>query len=636
MPTFCVPNLSSLPGSPASDFDWWSAAPDPTLLRYYPDNPNWLGAFALSEGNGANRDKLFRVLKGNLLGTNWLLLEWVVRTSMLDTGIDRVNVLLGTGGNYVAFTAKINTASSTVAGTQNANIFTYRVNSCSVAGGVISIVNPATQDGADIEGTGRMWVDVVSPTRQIQTRWGFQVAIPLGANWGAPGIALNLPASGAFKMWFEIWSSVGGMGVPQQWPTTAPQTNSVLQTIPVGIHETDLMDMSTAGAGCTDGVKISGWTNTGSRQAPGGIVRSNTHTVQLDLGKPYPPNNKPYNETHTPDVTNVEHQNQFFAIPTFPGGMPLAQKESVRATFSLANWGSQYSDPTAASWRPIPGGTDVQYIDANGEAHFVWPGPAEPNGPGTFVSNLVRNINKFLNNDPGPKPAGAQNPHQCMLTELTAVDPAVVITTSSTYTNMNIAGASTFRRAAEISVVGAPPISAQPRDVYLYVQKFNMPAVVPPRDGPPPDINSLARPNPVFNTATFAAAPRQPPDVEEMAPFVPTYTVHCYMDTGKKLELANGSKVAILRPQTAFGYFIQHDGDLHGWETRLYGAEKLAEDFYVVRVPNNSSVSVDTAIQARETPSESPLPPDGDVKPPDKCKGCLAAIICFFKKLFGK
>jgi hypothetical protein len=655
MPTFCVPNLSSLPGSPASDFDWWSAAPDPNLLRYYPDNPNWLGAFALSEGNGANRDKLFRVLKGNLGGTNYLLLEWVVRTSMLDTGIDRVNVLLGTGGNYVAFTAKINTASSTVAGTQNANIFTYRINSCSVAGNVISVVNPATQDGADIESTGRMWVDVVSPTRLIQTRWGFQLAIPLGANWGAPGIALNLPASGAFKMWFEIWSSVGGMGVPQQWPTTAPQTNSVLQTIPVGITEAQLMDMSTAGAGCTDGVKLTGWTNTGSREAPGGAVRSDTNTVQLDLGKPYPPNNKPYNESINPDRTNVEHQNQFFAKPTFPadllgGANPaeiaarLAQRQSVRATFSLANWGSQYSDPTSASWRPIPGGTDVQYIDANGEAHFVWPGPAEPNGNGSFLATLVRNINKFLNNDPGNKPPGAQNPHQCMLTEISAVDPSVVITTSSTYTNMNIAGASTFRRAAEISVVGAPPISAQPRDVYLFVQKFNMPPVVPRGDGnggdggdrPPPDINSLANPKPIVGAATFAAAPRQTPDVEEIVGFVPSYTVHCYIDTGKKLELANKSKVAILQPQTAFGYFVQHDGDLHGWETRLYGAEKLAEDFYVVRVPNNGSVMVDTAIQARETPSEAPLPPDGDVKPPDKCKGCLAAILCFLKKLFGK
>ena len=642
MPTYCVPTLSSLPGSPASDFDWWVAPPDPTLIRYYPDNPNWLGAFSLSEGNGANRDMLFRALRGVLGGQDYLLLEWVVRTSMLDTAIDRANVLIGVpGGPYVAFNARLNTAASTVAGTQNAAIFNYRVNSCSVAAGVVSIVNPSTTDGADIETTGRMWVDVVSPTRLIQTRWGFQVAIPLGVNWGAPGIAVNVPAAGAFKLWFEMWSSIGGMAVPQQWPTTAPQTNSVLQIIPPGITEAGMLDMSTGG-GCTNGVQLTGWTNLGSREAPGGIVRADHNTVQLDLGKPFPPNNKPYDEALIPDVVNVEHQNQFFAIPTFPGGLSQAQRESVRATFSLANWGSQFSTPTAASWRPIPGGTDVHYTDANAEARFVWPGPAEPTAPGSFVTTLVRNINKFLNNDPGPKPAGAQNPHQCMLVELSAEDPTVVVTTSSAYTNMNVASASTFRRAAEISVVGAPPISAQPRDVFLYVQKFNMPKVVD-RGGGDGDGNGggdLAlnnalkrRPNSAFGVAGSQGPPIS--DVEEIAAFVPTMAVHCYIDTGKKLELADKSKVPILRPQTAFGYFVQHDAGLVGWETRIYDAEKLAEDLYVIRVPNNGSAYVDTAIQARENDNDAPLPPDGTVKPPpDKCKGCLAALICFLKKLF--
>ena len=111
--------------------------------------------------------------------------------------------------------------------------------------------------------------------------------------------------------------------------------------------------------------------------------------------------------------------------------------------------------------------------------------------------------------------------------------------------------------------------------------------------------------------------------------------VHCYIDTGKKLELADKSKVPILRPQTAFGYFVQHDAGLVGWETRIYDAEKLAEDLYVIRVPNNGSAYVDTAIQARENDNDAPLPPDGTVKPPpDKCKGCLAALICFLKNCF--
>jgi hypothetical protein len=630
MPTYCVPTLSSLPGSPASDFDWWVAPPDPMLLRYYPDNPNWLGAFSLSEGNGANRDMLFRTLRGVLVGQDYLLLQWVVRTSGLDTNIDRVNVLLGVpGGPYLAFNARLGTASSTSLkppGTQNDGIFNYRVNSCTVSGGVISIVNPSDSSTGDIETTGRMWVDVTSPTRLIQTRWAFQVAIPLGVNWGG-GVPtqLNLPASDAFKLWFEIWSSIGGMGVPQQWPTTAPQTSSVLQIIPPGITEAALLDMSTAGAGCTEAVRLTGWPKVGTRAAPGGAARgSDVTTIKLDLGKPYPPNNKPYDELQIPDVLNVEHQNQFFAIPTFPAGLTTPQKEAVRATFSLANWGSQYSDPTAASWRPIPGGTDTQYVDANGECHFVWPGPAEPTAPGSFVTTLVRNINKFLNNDPGPKPPGSQNPHQCMLVESSSVDPAVIITTSSVYVNMNIADASTFRRSCEISVVGAPPISTQPRDVYLYVQKFNMPNIAK-RDQPPAGMATFGADN--FSFA--AKGGPQPNDVEDFAAFAPTYTVHAYIDTGEKLELEDGRKVPILRPQTAFGYFVLHEGELYGWETRLYGAEKLAEDLYVLRVPNNSSRYVETAVQARESASEAPLPSDGA-----PC-GCLCMIWRSLKKLLG-
>src|SRR5258705_285635 len=112
-------------------------------------------------------------------------MQWVVRTSALDTGIDRVNVLLGTpGGNYVAFVAQIDTNVNTIAGPQNNGKFVYQMNRCTVSGGgVISIVNPGNSSIGDIENTGGMWIEVTSPTRLIQTKWAFQVAIPLGVNW---------------------------------------------------------------------------------------------------------------------------------------------------------------------------------------------------------------------------------------------------------------------------------------------------------------------------------------------------------------------------------------------------------------------------------------------------------------------
>jgi hypothetical protein len=355
----------------------------------------------------------------------------------------------------------------------------------------------------------------------------------------------------------------------------------------------------------------------------------------LDLGKAYPPlSATPYDETHTPVVSNPAFQNVFFATPTFPGGMSVAQKESVRATFSLANWGSQWWTPMASpppdSWKPIPGGTDTQFIDANGECHFTWPTAGEPTGPTSFVTKLVRNINKYLNAWMAgvPFPSDSQNPHQCMLVELSSVDPGVVITTSSVFANMNIARASTFRRFAEISIKGAPPISAQPRDVYLYAQKFNMPAIFR-KEEQPPRVNDFNMDRASFAAAAAAGRPRSN-DVEDFAAFVPTYTVHGYVDTGRKYELKDGRKVPVLEPQTAFGYFVLHEGDLHGWETRLYGAEKLAENLYIVRVPNNGSVHVETAIQARENPDESPLRPDGKAEELRKPYGCLGWLWTLF------
>lgn len=634
MPKFCVPPLSSLPGSPASDFDWWvDSTPDIGLIRYYPDNPNWLGAFGLSAGDGANEDVKFRCLKGSLLGKNYLFLQWIVRTSTLSDTIDRVNVLIGKpGGRYLAFNAKLNDASSTSTsppGTENDLVFTYSLQDTTLSGGNITATGPQLSGSAQFEETARMWVSVTSPTRNLQTDWAFQVAIELGVNWGIGlDAAVNLPVSGDLKIWFEVWSSILGMAVPQQWPTTAPQTTGVLDIIPPsGITEGQMLDLTT-GTTCDEAVKLSSL-NVGTRNSDG-TARTNNHTIQLDLGKDFPPNIGGYPESHTPDASLAAHQNQFFAKPTVTG-LSNAQKQALKATWSIANWGSQYSEPGTASWRPIDRGKNVLFDLATNECHVVWPLQVDVGAPGSFLVNLVRNINRYLNAqfDGVPFPPGSQSPHQCMLVELSSNDPSVVITTTSIYKNMNFANASTFRRHAEISVAGAPPISEKPRDVYLYVQKFNMPPVVKKEDKPPTAT--------VFNRDVAGLAATQVPhgnEVEDVAALVPTYTVHSYMDTGKKLKLADGSQVPILRRQTGFGYFVLHEGDLVGWEARLYGAEKLAENVYVVRVPNNGSVHVETVIQARESEQEAPLPPDGrpiETHPP-KHGGCLGAL---FGKLFG-
>jgi hypothetical protein len=91
------------------------------------------------------------------------------------------------------------------------------------------------------------------------------------------------------------------------------------------------------------------------------------------------------------------------------------------------------------------------------------------------------------------------------------------------------------------------------------------------------------------------------------------------------MRLEDGRHVPILRPQTAFGYFVLHEGSLYGWETRLYGAEKISENFYRLRVRNNGAAYVEPAIQARESAADVPLPPDGvPGKKTGRCRRLIA------------
>jgi hypothetical protein len=621
MPTYCIPTLSGVPGFPANEFDWWTLPPNAASLRFSPDNPNWLGAFSLSEGAGANRDLQFRALRGPVGGQVHLFLSWVIRVSSLDTKIDRVNIVLGDGTNYIAFKVDLGSASTTVAGTQQNGIFSYRMHSCTVsAAGDITLVNPfLAESGADLEKTGRMWVDVTSPQRLLQTYWAFQVAIPLGVAW-KPSL-LNLPPAGAFKLWYEAWISVVGRTVPYQVPTNPAglMTTSALDIIPAGLNLTNLLDMSTANIGCTDGVTLN-WGNVGVRNvAATDPPRSGTTSIRLDLGQKYPPNQAAgggplYDVNHTPDVAQSKFQNQFFAQPTLPAGLSPNQQAALRGRFSLGNWGSQVAIPTASSWRPVPGGENVPYQPALPvpEMRFVWPQPTPPGGgPDPFTTILVRNINKYLNAEGrGTQiPADAQNPHQCVLVELSSTDPSVIITRSSIYQNMNVVSASVYRESAEISVVGIDPISPWPRDVYLYLQTFNMPNVVIPG----PELESVRR---VFDQGLNMAAEgrRQLDEVEDLAALFPTCIVKTFHDIGKTMKLEDGREVPILRPQTAFGYFAHHEGNLVGWATRLHGAIRLAENFYLLRVPNNGVARVDTVIQAIENANE-PVDPEDPIVP---------------------
>jgi hypothetical protein len=317
------------------------------------------------------------------------------------------------------------------------------------------------------------------------------------------------------------------------------------------------------------------------------------------------------------DANPPDHTNMFFAHPTFPFA-DTTRRGQVRARFRMANWGSQIGTLTSDSWTSIPGG-DAVPCDTNqlgGECHFIWPTNAD------LGSSI---LNRFI--------SGASTPDQCILVELSSVRPAPgeIFLRDSVRRNMWLAPASTFSRKAEVSIVGLEPISPVPRDVYLYLETINMPVRVNP-DEPPPNLAAHFS----GTAATFAAQRR--PTIEDLIKFAPTYRIHVYHDTGRRTNLVSGQTRPILSPQSSFGYFLDHQGALEGWDARLQGAIRISQTFYLLRVNNNGTAQVTTVVQARG-PGDPVLPEDPIVKeppppaPPGGC-GCLGSFLAWIKKLF--
>lgn len=603
MPTYCFPTFRGVPGSLVTKLDWWTLAAPPGPNNF-PEDPNWLGAFSISHSSGAGVHTQFRVLNGVDGATRFLWLSWIVRVAPNPTlNIDGINLLLGVGGNHIALKIRLATTATTISGSQ-AVAFAVQTNSYSA--GTLGAAHGTIP--AWVTNTGRMWINYTSPASGLSIPWAFQIAVPLEQNLSPAGEpAVVLPRGADFKLWYQAQvNTLAGAGVvPYPW-TGTPFSTSELDYIPAGLTPADVRVPTVASdPACTTGIVLN-WADIGIKNADG-TDRADRHAIQLDLGKPYPPNNAPYNTGLTPDVSQPQRQNMFYARPNV-ASLSAAQMMSLRARFRLANWGSQYHVPTPNSWKTVPGGEAVNYSTADSEFRFTWPRPPLD----AFTSTFINGVKTWLNTGG----ASGQHPHQCMLVELSSTDPSVIFTKSSEFANMHVVDASVFERVAEISVVGLAPISPRPRDVYLYLETFNMPRVA---DGP--YLERMAQG--WGNRMSALASRRQINTVDDVIPYVPSYRIHAYHDTGKMLELEDGSSVRILTAQTSFGYFVQHKGELYGWESRLYGAVKLADDFYVSRAPNNGAARVVTAIQARESANEAPLP---ETRAEPELIGCLEAI----------
>ena len=522
---------------------WWSTSPPEPVYHDRLDDPRWAGASKITYGDGTGEKAELRALHK----AGYFYLSW--RALVAPASTPSQNVLyLGyrkAGGGDVIVTASLNALTATSASASQLTLQAF-VRNPDGSLGAASTLPP------EIPATARVWVDPAAPGS-----WAVQLQLPIAA--------LQMTC-GRVQLWYQLLAGTPTAPVASfTWPRSGADVDGGTAASPHAPifpdpalwnwlrPSTGTGDERCATAGVSLAYDAIGTTNTPASQ------------IQYRAAAPFP-------------------NNTLFARPTNHSGGTIPAG-AMTATFRLANWGSVPGDweqgvPVDQLWAPIPGGSNVPSsgplldgatADAASGMHFDWT-VADPD-LAQFVS-------------------GARRSHQCMLVELkSATAPGLTFTNSSVYRNMDLVSASSFRRAALLSVKGLAPAPAGARDLYVYVETRDMPERAKPGPGPATEPGSLAR---RANRAEPTAA-------------LPTYRVHVYHDTGKVLSLG-GTTRPILRYQTSFGYEVTHQGQLEGWRHEIEGSGlvKLAENWYRIPVPNDGAVEVTTTIEAVEPGSADP------------------------------
>jgi hypothetical protein len=586
MPTFCFPVAQGVPGQPGGPNWYDNGAAPPRPFNDSTEDPRWRGAFSHSFGDGSGRHIDFRGLNVMEGDSRHVLLSWRILVGPSDPGGDGLFLGLGASaaGPSMIVRILIATSASTTAGTAAAGAYTAE-----------AMVRPAGAGGSWgalgaapswVTTRARAWINYPSVATPLLD-WGVQLAIPLGVELSPdPAQSIVLSDGSNFRMWYAAYlqTPVAGPGGAPVVEYSWPGTPGIAVDYPAPTAFVDVRAaVSTADAACTaEGVSIAVM-DVGTRNADG-TARPSASRIQVDM-------------VGNPPSVAAPHNNMFFARPTFPAAASNARKEAIRARFRLANWGTHVGDLTLDSWSDVPGGEDVQFNLAQNECRFIWPLAASDPLLARFRS-------------------GAIMAHQCMLVELSSVFPSgETFTSSSVYRNMDFVDASRFTREAEVSVRGLAPLNPQPREVYLYVETRNMPLVVPrddDKDRPQlsfaMDADQPEHPDAPQLVKTVAALrglakdgrlTRLDPDYLRL--YLPTFRVHAYHDTGRTTPLLGGGSRKILRPQSSFGYFVNHEGELYGWRHSLEGAQQISANFYRLGVPNNGTARITTTIVADES-----------------------------------
>lgn len=605
--TVCVPPAPGVPPNYIPPH-WWDNTPAQPVYYQSVYDPRWASSAAVAFSDGTVNTSMFRALHDDSnLYFSWHLLGSPAQTATQNT----LYLGLQAGGQDVIYAISLATLATTADG----------LNSNPPQTSVAIVAKTINPDGtlpdtslptpSWMSNTTRVWInsdgtqaDNLTPDSAPNT-WAVQMQVP------QKQIGIN---ASKFKMWFQVIEGFPGSSIipATAWPTAQQVTENVqfANVFPLSGNWGDF--------------QLSSGPNDGSCPSAG---------VSLDVMQIGTTNTPSSYINYRADPPGPHPVNTLFARPKNTSGQAIPAN-GIKATFRIANWGSMpnWEDgvPKDVLWSKIQCGTDGSpnltdcgtdvgnanqinngaTADATNDSHFDW---------------------ALTNAQLAPFQSGERRVDNCMLVELTSNINGLVFLNNSVRRNMDFMKASNFSRDADISIKGLSPIlnNGQPqpaRDVYVWVETLNMPAVSSPSTQPTQIETTVATDRQIAAVAGVAspgsgkkvAIPDQN-TLEQMASSgqitqvqmdkaLPSYRVHVYYDTGKSLSVG-GQQKRLLRPQGAFGYYVSHEGQLYGWQHDLVGkgfqlerVDPNIEDFYRIRqIPNDGQVTVTTKVTALAT-----------------------------------
>jgi hypothetical protein len=646
----CIPQPYPVPGLPGPP-NWltpnsWDGvtnigtAAQPQYNDWIND-PRWTGALGIGHTYGTLYDVKFRAVAATTNNLPTLYLSWNVRldpaqNNTLYVGFFPENAKGGTpaGTGYVFQVGlQLNQSGGTCpasgcpndASSYNAP---FAPPVAQTVAGTTFFTASLYQEAAQNEwsGVSAPWLNSVVGNMRISklpnATWNVEMEIPVDST-GANGPNLIMNPDSTFLFWYDVEEvTPGGTPSSYHWPRPdAYQFGASVLNGPPPPVATGVADPFT---------QATQWGEVGLTLLNPSCSASNV--VSLNDITQVGTNNTPTAADPNPqdDEIRANGINQFFAKPinNWSPGIPAGQ---LNVTFRIADWGSTY-DPTAP-WTVLPNLQNVPTTTAiAGDAPIDLEPPmaqtildlsdatvynqTSADGQCKLRCDLLGSAGTPAQSGPSPSTcqcpsAPAKTTDQCILVTLGGnvdIDP------DSIRRNMSIVHASNFERNAQIDIGGLPPIGTPTRDVYVYVEKLNMPSfpavihgtpappklIQPPPSVPPPVLDVRRRES-SYPVSYPAPTTSLDPSVQ-MAKALPTELLHVFDASGRTRQI-NGVSTPILVPQGSFGYFVQHQGVFFGWQSAISSVTpglvitQIAPDWFKLSgVPDGGKVVIETQI----------------------------------------